>query len=71
MSDAASEKRKLIEQMLEMQKKFIEFEHKNGVQPQEYWMSQEGHPLYQYKDKYEEMSARVIDLAHAEKDSKR
>ncbi len=71
MSDAATEKRKLIEQMLEMQKKFIEFEHKKGVEPEEYWVSEEGHPLFQHKEKYDEMSSRLVDLAHAEKGSRR
>ncbi len=71
MSDTASEKRKLIEQMLEMQKKFIEFEQQNGVEPEEYWAGQNGHPLFQYGEKYGEMSSQLIDLAHEEKGSSR
>lgn len=71
MSDAATEKRKLIEHMLAMQKQFIEFEQQNGVEPEEYWAGQEGHPLFKYKEQYEDMSSRVIDLAHEEKGSSR
>ncbi len=71
MNEVATEKRKLIEQMLEMQKKFIEYERANGVSPVQYWAGQEGHPLFQYKDKYAEISTKVVDLAHEEKGSSR
>ena len=71
MSETTTEKRKLIEQMLEMQKNFIDYEHENGVEPEQYWAGKEGHPLYQYKEKYSEIASRVIDLAHQEKGSRR
>ncbi len=66
-----SEKRQLIEQMLEMQRKFINYEHANGIDPQDYWAGTEGHPLHGYKDTYAELATRLIDLAHQEKGSKR
>ncbi len=71
MSDVSKEKRELIEQMLEMQKKFIEQERASGVSPVQYWAGQEGHPLFQYKEKYAELATKVIDLAHQEKGSRR
>jgi hypothetical protein len=66
-----SDKRVLIEKMLEMQKQFIEYEQTHGVEPEEYWASQEGHRLHQYREKYMEMAREVIDLAHEEKGSRR
>ena len=66
-----SEKRKLIEQMLQMQKEFIAFEQDHGVEPEDYWAGQEGHPLYQYRDRYMDMARKVVDLAHDEKGSRR
>lgn len=66
-----SDKRELIEKMLEMQKQFIEYEQTHGVEPEEYWAEQEGHPLHQYREEYMEMAREVIDLAHEEKGSSR
>ncbi len=66
-----SEKRKLIEQMVQMQKEFIAFEQTHGVEPEDYWAGQEGHPLYQYRDRYMDMARKVVDLAHEEKGSRR
>ena len=66
-----SDKRKLIEEMLEMQRQFIDYEQTNGVDPVEYWTGQEGNPLHGYKDKYAEIATKVVDLAHEEKGSHR
>jgi YHS domain-containing protein len=57
------EKNKLIADMLEMQKKFIELEHKQGVSGKDYYFAQEG-LLTDYRDKYAEMATRVVDLSH-------
>lgn len=66
-----SEKAKLIAQMLEMQKKFIDYEHKNGVQMADYYAAKEGHPLHNYREEYAELAMKVNTLAHEEKGSKR
>jgi len=66
-----SEKRKLIEQMLEMQRKFIDYEQTHGVSPADYWMGPENHPLHNYRDSYAEMATKVVDIAHGEKGSRR
>jgi len=66
-----SDKRKLIEEMLEMQRQFIDFEQTHGVDPGDYWAGNEGHPLFGYKDKYEKLATEVVDMAHQEKESRR
>ena len=66
-----SDKTKLIEEMLEMQKKFIAFEQENGVEMKDYYASQEGHLLHGYVAKYDELADKLNAMAHAEKGSKR
>lgn len=57
------EKQDLINKMLEMQKKFIDLEHENGVSGKDYWASADG-LLANYRQEYQEMATRVVDLAH-------
>ena len=71
MNDVTKEKRELIDQMLKMQKKFIEREHKEGVAPSDYWSGTDEDPVHGYKEKYDELANKVVDLAHKEKGSKR
>jgi len=67
-----SDKQELIKEMLELQKKFVNYEHQQGVNPDEYWGDTDAkHPLHQYRERYAEIASKVIDLAHAEKHSKR
>jgi hypothetical protein len=66
-----SEKQELIKKMLEMQRKFIDYEHKNGVSMGEYYTAPEGHPLHNYREEYGEMAKKVVDQAHEEKGSRR
>jgi len=68
-----SDKQKLIQEMLEMQKKFIEYERTNGVEPEDYFTDKggENHPLHHYRQKYAELATKVIDIAHSEKGSRR
>lgn len=66
MSDTAAlikEKQDLINQMLDMQRQFIEYEHKNGVTGKDYWASESG-LLKDYRHKYNDMAMRVVDIAH-------
>ena len=67
MSDKAAK----IKEMIEMQKKFIEYEHINGVDPQDYFTPQAGHELDGYRQKYRDLAMEVVDLAHAEAGSSR
>ena len=64
-----SEKQKLIKEMLEMQKKFMAYEHKDGVEPQDYFVPAGGHELDGYRQKYAELAAKVNAMAHDEKGS--
>lgn len=68
-----SDKQKLIQEMLDMQKQFIEYEHKNGVDAVDYFTDNAGasHPLNQFRQKYAELATKVVDMAHAEKGSQR
>jgi hypothetical protein len=66
MSDIAAlkqEKRDLIDKMLEMQKRFIAYEHEHGVTGKDYWASSEG-LLVNYRQEYLDMANRVVDIAH-------
>jgi len=66
-----SEKAKLIAEMIEMQKTFTAYEQKNGVDSSEIYAAEEGHPLFGYAAKYEELANKVDAMAHEDKGSKR
>lgn len=66
-----SDKSKLIKEMIEMQKKFIDKEHKQGVSQEEYFTPASGDVLEGYREKYADMAMKVVDLAHADKGSHR
>ncbi|MGB5297663.1 MAG: hypothetical protein WBN08_15880 [Thiogranum sp.] len=66
-----SDKQEMIKKMLEMQKKFIEYEHKHGVTQEEYFTAGEGHELYNYRQEYMELANKLVDTAHEEKGSHR
>ena len=65
-----SDKQELIKEMLEMQKKFMDYEHKNGVSQEEYFTAQDG-DLAGYRQKYNELANKLVDMAHEEKGSHR
>lgn len=66
-----SEKQKLIKKMLELQRKFSEYEHEHGIDPADYYGAAQGHPLENYRKEYDELAMRLVDLAHEEKGSHR
>ena len=66
-----SSKQELIKEMLAMQKKFSEYEHANGVDPEEYFTPEAGSELDGYRAKYQELANKVVDMAHEEAGSKR
>ena len=66
-----SEKAKLIAEMLKMQKKFIAYEHENGVTMSDYYAVNEGHTLNNYREEYAKLADQVNALAHKEKGSTR
>ena len=66
MSDVEAlkaEKAKLIEEMLELQKQFVDREHDGGISGKDYYYSQEG-LLKDYRQTYMEKAMRVVELSH-------
>ncbi|WP_295383744.1 hypothetical protein [uncultured Thiodictyon sp.] len=57
------EKQALIQQMLGLQRRFIEHEHQHGISGKDYWAASEG-MLVNYRQEYKAMANRVVDLAH-------
>ena len=55
-----SSKKELIQELLDMQRKFIEFEHKNGVHPDDYYNPGAGHELGQDQRSVEAFSVDRI-----------
>jgi hypothetical protein len=66
-----SEKQELIKKLLEMQKKFIDYEHENGVEMKDYFAGEEGHPLHGFRQEYQALANKLVDMSHAEKGSHR
>jgi hypothetical protein len=66
-----SERQELIKKMMEMQKKFIEYEREHGVEMEDYFVGEEGHPLHHYRQEYMEMAMKLVDMAHKEVGSHR
>lgn len=63
MEALKAEKAKLIAEMIEMQKQFVDREHDGGISGKEYYYSQEG-LLKDYRQNYAEKAMRVVDLSH-------
>jgi len=66
-----SEKQELITKMLEMQKKFMDFEHENGVEMEDYFVAKKGHLLQGFRQEYMDLANKLVDMAHTEKGSHR
>lgn len=66
-----SDKQEMIKKMIEMQKKFIAYEQVNGVTQEEYYSAPEGHELNNYRQQYQDMAVKLVDIAHEEKGSHR
>ena len=66
-----SDRNTLIKELIEMQKKFIENEHKNGFDAKNYYTPESGHALDGYRDTFNSKAMELVDAAHADKGSKR
>ena len=66
-----SEKQKIIEKMIQMQKQFIARERKSGIKQKDYFVPQAGDVLDGYRETFDELATQVVDLAHEEKGSHR
>ena len=58
-----------IKKMLEMQKKFIELDRKEGVSAKEYFTPEDGAALSGYREEYSKIAMAVVEEAHSEKGS--
>lgn len=65
-----SDKAEAIKKMIEMQKKFMEYEHQNGVDPKDYFAPESGHVLDGYRQEYRDLAMSVVDQAHKDVGSK-
>ena len=61
----------MIKELIAMQKKFIEDEHKNGFNAQQYFTPDSGTVLDGYREDFNEKSQALVDAAHADKGSHR
>jgi len=61
----------MIKELIEMQNKFIEEEHKNGFDAKSYFTQEAGTPYEGYRETYMSKAMELVDAAHADKGSKR
>jgi hypothetical protein len=66
-----SEKQEVIKQMMQLQHKFIELEHRGEFSSEEYYDSEGDTELARHKRSFEALATKLIDMAHEEKGSKR
>ena len=66
-----SDKAEMIKKMIEMQKKFVEYEHQNGLDPEDYFAPASGHDLDGFRQEYRDTAMKVVELAHEQVGSKR
>lgn len=66
-----SDKQEMIKKMIEMQKQFMEHEHANGVDPEQYFVGNSGTVLDGYRQEYRDLAMAVVEAAHTEVGSER
>ena len=66
-----SNKQEIIEQMLEIQQRFIELEQNGEFSIEDYYDSDGDSELAQFKRTYDQLATQLVDLAHADKGSHR
>jgi len=65
-----SSKQEIIKDMIAMQTKFINYEHKEGVDMKDYYTPESGHVLDQYREQYQVLATKLLEMAHEEVGSK-
>ncbi len=65
------EKQEIIKQMLDLQHKFIELEQRGEFSTEEYYDSEGETEVARHKRNFDELATKLVDLAHADKGSKR
>lgn len=74
MSDPVAAKREKIQWMIDQQKQFIDYEHRNGISGKDFFHpddSEMGQFIAAYRKQYEDTATEVVDMAHAVKESHR
>ena len=66
-----SDKQAIIQQMMEMQRKFIELERNGEFCAEEYYDSEGDSELARHKREFDALATQLVDMAHEEKGSKR
>ena len=66
-----TDKKAKIAEMIAMQKEFIAYEQEHGIDMKDYFAPESGHMLDGYKEAYVEKAMELVDIAHAEKGSRR
>lgn len=67
----SAQREALIQELLDMQKKYMEIEKKQGVTMKEYYTADESEFLGQYRENYTRLASQLVDMAHAETGSRR
>lgn len=66
-----SSKAEKIQELIDMQKKFIAYEHEHGVESVDYFTPKSGHPLDGFRDEFNTKAMDLVDIAHEEVGSRR
>jgi hypothetical protein len=66
-----TEKQEIIKQMIDLQHRFIELEQRGEFSTEEYYDSEGDTELARHKRSFDELATKLVDMAHAEKGSKR
>lgn len=68
-----SDRQAMIKELLAMQKKFQEYvdSQDGGFDMADYYIDDESHPLYNYRENYNELAMKIVDQAHEDRGSQR
>ena len=66
-----SEHQEIIQEMLKMQRRFIEIEQSGNFSTAEYYDNDSDSELASYKARYNELAVKLVDLSHQDKGSHR
>ncbi len=59
-----NERQKIIQQMLEMQRKFVALEKNGEFAVADYYDPEGGSELAEYKKQYDALAIKLVDMAH-------
>jgi hypothetical protein len=66
-----SDKQQIIQQMMDMQNKFIEMEQNGEFSAEDYYDTEGDSELARHKREFEALATQLVDMAHEEKGSHR